>query len=246
MESVGNYLQSLRLARGVSLEDVARTTRVARCYLEALEENRWPELPAPAFTKGFIRAYCQMLGEPPDQAISRYMTALRETEPSPVVARGTPAAKRRARGPVLVSLVLLIALGGGLFLVSLGLRGRLMPELAPPELAPPQPAVADVSSKPVPAEPPAPVVEARTEARLVARTTEPTWIRVQMDNGRVIEELLPAGAMREWSSGGFLLTIGNAGGISLELNGSPLPPLGASGAVIHRLVLPQDAKATGQ
>lgn len=242
MESVGNYLRSLRLARSVSLEEVARTTRVARCYLEAMEGNRWLELPAPAFTKGFIRAYCQMLGEPPDQAISRYMTALRETEPPPVVVRGTPAAKRRARGPVLVSLVLLIALGCGLFLVSLGLRGRLTPELAPP-----QPAVADVASRPIPAEPQAPVVEARTSARLVARTTEPTWIRVQMDNDRVIEELLPAGAMREWSSGQrFVLTIGNAGGISLELNGRSLPPLGAPGAVIHRLVLPQDAKATGQ
>ena len=44
------------------------------------------------------------------------------------------------------------------------------------------------------------------------------------------------------SNGPFVLTIGNAGGISLELNGRPVPRLGASGAVISRLVLPPDIR----
>ena len=75
--------------------------------------------------------------------------------------------------------------------------------------------------------------------RLIVRAVEPTWIRVQIDDARVVEELLAAGAQREWTSDRrFLLTIGNAGGIEIVLNGRPLPPLGASGAVIHRLSLP--------
>jgi hypothetical protein len=44
------------------------------------------------------------------------------------------------------------------------------------------------------------------------------------------------------SNGPFVLTIGNAGGVSLELNGRPVPRLGASGAVISRLVLPPDSQ----
>ena len=45
---------------------------------------------------------------------------------------------------------------------------------------------------------------------------------------------------REWTSDRrFVLTIGNAGGIEVVLNGRPLPPLGARGAVIHRLSLPE-------
>jgi hypothetical protein len=36
----------------------------------------------------------------------------------------------------------------------------------------------------------------------------------------------------------FVMTVGNAGGITLWLNGSPLPPLGKSGEVIRDLVLP--------
>ena len=40
--------------------------------------------------------------------------------------------------------------------------------------------------------------------------------------------------------GDIILTVGNAGGISLELNGRALPPIGAPGAVIRELVLPAD------
>jgi hypothetical protein len=51
----------------------------------------------------------------------------------------------------------------------------------------------------------------------------------------------PANEIREWvSNGPFVITIGNAGGVSLELNGRPVPRLGASGSVITRLVLPSD------
>jgi cytoskeleton protein RodZ len=75
--------------------------------------------------------------------------------------------------------------------------------------------------------------------RLVARASEATWIRVRTEDGRSIEETVPAGQTREWvSNRPFVLTVGNAGGITLELNGRTLPPLGPSGAVISRIVLP--------
>ncbi|OLC33570.1 MAG: hypothetical protein AUH81_13900 [Candidatus Rokubacteria bacterium 13_1_40CM_4_69_5] len=75
--------------------------------------------------------------------------------------------------------------------------------------------------------------------RLVARVSEPTWMRVRMEDGRATEETIPAGEVREWvSNAPFVLTVGNAGGVTLELNGRPLPPLGARGAVIPRLVIP--------
>jgi hypothetical protein len=75
--------------------------------------------------------------------------------------------------------------------------------------------------------------------RLIARVKEPTWIRVRTGDGRSTEETVPAGQVREWvSDRPFVLTVGNAGGVTLELNGRTLPPLGPSGAVIGRLVLP--------
>jgi cytoskeleton protein RodZ len=77
--------------------------------------------------------------------------------------------------------------------------------------------------------------------RLIARTTAPTWLRVRTDDGRQVDETIPAGQVREWiSNRPFTLTIGNAGGLKLELNGRTLPALGAPGAVITRLVVPSE------
>jgi hypothetical protein len=75
--------------------------------------------------------------------------------------------------------------------------------------------------------------------RLVARVSEATWVRVRTEDGWSTEETIPAGEVREWvSTTPFVLTVGNAGGIALELNGRPLPPLGPRGAVVSRLVVP--------
>ena len=78
--------------------------------------------------------------------------------------------------------------------------------------------------------------------RLIARASEATWLRVRTEDGRTIEETIPPGEVREWiSNRPFVLTVGNAGGITLELNGQKLPPLGARGAVVGNLVLPPPA-----
>src|SRR3989454_1123647 len=72
MPSVGSYLRGLRQRRGVSLDEISRSTRIPQRYLEALEGDDFAPLPAPPFTRGFIRAYCQALHEPPDQALPFY------------------------------------------------------------------------------------------------------------------------------------------------------------------------------
>src|SRR2546421_4509449 len=72
MSSAGAYLRQLREARGVSLEEIARITRVNSSYLQALEADDYASLPDRVFTRGFIRAYCQVLGESPDQATALF------------------------------------------------------------------------------------------------------------------------------------------------------------------------------
>jgi cytoskeleton protein RodZ len=82
--------------------------------------------------------------------------------------------------------------------------------------------------------------------RLAIKAVELSWIRVQTDDGRVIEELLPTGASREWTTRRrFVVTIGNAGGVEVTLNGKALPALGAKGAVIQRLELPPPSTTSG-
>lgn len=258
MSSLGTYLRELREARHGTLDDIARSTRVGKSHLEALEADDFAALPDAVFVKGFIRAYCESLGVPPDEALSRYRTILGEpihgTHP---VTAPLPGASW-STGPVFVSLVLLVVLGVGLFAVNLLLRAQPRPPQQP--LAPasrPEPADArpkvQSPTEPQPTEAPAPRAgrtsqgEAKPQAqRLVVKALESTWIQVKMDSGAVVQELLQPGAIREWTSERrFVLTVGNAAGIEVELNGQRMPPLGGRGAVINQLVLPRDAAAPG-
>jgi cytoskeletal protein RodZ len=236
--SLGSYLRKLRLARNGSLEDMARSTRITERHLKALESDDRSELPAPVFVKGFIRAYCDFLGESADEALGLYRELLGTqpiSEARPVSARGSASWMGH---PIVVSGVLLLVFGVGLLALNRGVRGGSERALEP----------AATAQHAEPAAPPSPPAEMASVSepdssaaqRLVVKAVEATWIRVQTDDGRVAEELLLPGTTREWTSDKhFLLTVGNAGGVELELNGRPLPSLGARGAVIHRLSLPE-------
>ena len=275
--SLGGYLRSLREAKGGSLEDMARSTRVGIRHLEALEEERLVDLPSPVFVRGFIRAYCGFLRESPEPALGRY-EELVGTRAAAQAASAPPGPRNTwASSSVVVGLVLLLILGTGLVLVNLTVKksgGTSVatartespapstppapaPVSPPPAAAPAPPAQAPaVATEPVrptppptgnvpappPGAPPTSGAAVTGGQRLVIRAVEPTWVRVQTDEGRIAEELLPAGASREWAAERrFLLTIGNAGGVELSLNGKALPSLGPKGTVIQRLELPPPA-----
>ncbi|PYM51143.1 MAG: hypothetical protein DMD77_17485 [Candidatus Rokuibacteriota bacterium] len=253
MSSLGVYLRGLREAKGVSLDDISRSTRVGRRHLEALESDKLEDLPARVFVKGFIRAYCDTLEAPPDQAFDLFrQTAGEPARAERSTSRPSFGARPRRGGPLLVSAILVLALGGSLFALHLGLKGPARERVQassvtprapePVAVAPSAPATPAASSSPAPS-PATVAAEAKPTGshRLVMRAIEPTWVRVQIDDGAVAEELLPTGAVREWTAArGFVLTVGNAGGLEVDFNGRRLPSLGARGAVIQRLVLPPD------
>jgi cytoskeletal protein RodZ len=270
MSSVGAYLRQLRETRGVSVEEIARVTRVGSSYLHALEADDFSSLPEPVFTRGFVRAYCQAVGETPDEALALYegrteapssatptAPAATTVRPRTVTSHATADMPPRTRGPVLVSFILLVVLGVALFAVTLALQsgretsddrrggGTAVP--APPAASQSRPIDPPASAAPVPAASGGGTATAAVASpsgyRLVARAIQSTWIRVRTEEGRTTEETIPAGQSREWvSARPFTLTVGNAGGIELELNGRALPPLGPSGVVIPRLVVPTEGQ----
>ena len=69
---LGDWLIRAREARGLTLEDAERDTRISRRYLQALEDERFDVIPAPVYARGFLRSYSQYLGLDPQEAMARY------------------------------------------------------------------------------------------------------------------------------------------------------------------------------
>lgn len=60
--SVGEILQRARSDRGGTIDEASRVTKIPRRYLEALEQENYEILPAPVYTRGFLRSYAGYLG----------------------------------------------------------------------------------------------------------------------------------------------------------------------------------------
>jgi cytoskeleton protein RodZ len=59
---LGFFLKSERERKGLSLEHLAKVTRLRVQYIEALETEDWDKLPSQVFIKGFIKTYAKALG----------------------------------------------------------------------------------------------------------------------------------------------------------------------------------------
>jgi cytoskeleton protein RodZ len=95
---VGDSLQAARERKGVDLYRAERDTKIRLRYLAALEDGAYDDLPAPVYTKGFLRNYAIYLGIDPDEIIERWrdeMESMRAVEriavappPQPIAAPG--------------------------------------------------------------------------------------------------------------------------------------------------------------
>ena len=81
--NVGNFGNKFRKAREkkeLSLEDVSNVTKIGSRMLQAIEEERFDQLPGGVFNKGFIRAYAKHLGLNDEEAVTDYLACLRQAQ----------------------------------------------------------------------------------------------------------------------------------------------------------------------
>jgi hypothetical protein len=71
-ETVGDYLRRERESRRVTLEEISKSTRISRPYLEALERNDFRFFSRPEYIQGFLRGYARHIGLNPGEVLKRY------------------------------------------------------------------------------------------------------------------------------------------------------------------------------
>ena len=71
-DGIGADIRAARTRNGQNLVDVANVLRIRIEFLEALEQGRFTELPAPVYAVGFIRTYAVSVGIDGDDAIKQF------------------------------------------------------------------------------------------------------------------------------------------------------------------------------
>ncbi len=74
----GPRLRRARLARGLEIDDVAGVTKVNPTYLRFLEDERFDDLPAVVYVRGFVVAYARLLGLDPARVAPSYVLRCEE------------------------------------------------------------------------------------------------------------------------------------------------------------------------
>ena len=245
----GKQLRMAREARGMSLDEAARVTCIGKSYLEALESDRYEQLPNPAYVKGIIRSYAQAVGIPPDPLIAGYEqgAAPDETADERIGGRALPPGRKQW----LLLLILGLVICAGYMLAQRdGGTGRPLPSggetmsAAVPATGVMPPRTSHTRTVPTPAAPVVPAVVPPSEehravqspvpdprkAVLKVRVLEECLLTITIDDAPPQQYDLKPSDQVEWMGERFfVLEMTNSGAIEAELNGKPLPLLGKSG-----------------
>ena len=73
--TLGETLRAARESKRRKLPEVAQKTRIPLERLEALEKDRYGDLPDDVYLRGAIRNYALFLGLNPDEMVASYRTA---------------------------------------------------------------------------------------------------------------------------------------------------------------------------
>jgi cytoskeletal protein RodZ len=268
LASFGEELRREREIRGISLKEIADATKISKRFLEAIERNDHKTLPAPVFTRGFVREYARYLGLNSEEMVNRYNFAAvgdtrieqsahleRLTTPqappmpnkkAPKVSIPPPYA--RVDRNVYILIIVVIALAAVSYWA---LKHRRESRLANEERLNSE--AKTVVTAPPPKAPVTPTQTATTSTApssaqtaplmLSIEVNEPSIVVLEADGETVINDELRRGYHRtiEAKERFRFRTIGNAAGIALTLNDKPVPPLGREGQVLHDVVFDLDS-----
>jgi cytoskeleton protein RodZ len=245
--SFGEELRRERLIREISLDEISHATKISVRLLRALEDSDLRKLPAPTFTRGFIRAYARHLGIDPEEKVNAYLSDLADGSPdAPAAKKARPRSRfwrgRRATAGTIVGVVTAVLL----FLGLIASPERRMKPVRDREIAPRRAAAVAfknvaVSSEPTPGfSDPSPAASAidGSAISLTLEFQQDSWTKLEADGETVLVGLMRSGQSRRFQArGGFSISLGNAGGVKVTIDGRALDPLGGAGEVVRDVKL---------
>jgi cytoskeletal protein RodZ len=254
MDDFGGKLRQARERRGISLRQIAASTKISAAALEALERNDISKLPGGIFSRAFVRSYASEVGLDPDETVKEFLDRFNQ-EPPPTaeaVAAVVPEAEaefehkqRRAAMAVKIALIGLPVL---LVILYFALRARTaaqgrpdaQPAAAPVNTTPAAPAAAtDPGAPPLP---PPPATAAAAGLTLELRPTAECWVSLTVDGTKLFARVMQAGERQSHPvAREAVVEIGDAGAFAFRVNGREGRILGDKGQVKTLRITPATA-----
>jgi cytoskeleton protein RodZ len=229
LESPGVLLARAREAAGKTRAQIAAQTRISERQIEAIEQDRFADLPSRTYAIGFSRTYAKAvgldgtaitamvreeLGRQQPEYVSRPAQAFEPGDPARLP--GSRVAWFAAGG------LALVLLAGFAFWPNLFAPGGSLPSLLPRETPVP---VVKASPAPAPAAMP-------TDGPVVfTATRDKVWVRFADAQGQqLLQKELALGESWTLPTGlpGVTLTTARPDGLAITVGGRAVPPLSAS------------------
>ncbi len=245
MASLGQDLKRERELRGISLQEIADSTRISLRFLQAVEEDRLDIIPGQFFIRAILRSYARSVGLDEHQVLNKYQEKMmfeEQLEYREARRRTTPPRLQRPKRALVWALgsVVLAGVAGllYLFVFSSPDSGRV-PIKSPVRTEPEAVASAPPAANPQLSQEPA--SKEQRSLDLNFSFLEDTWIQVSADGQMICDGIKKTGeSLQVKAEKEVILSTGNAGGMSLTINGENAKPLGPRGAVRKDIAITLD------
>jgi cytoskeleton protein RodZ len=217
---IGAELAAKRGERGLSIDQVAASTRIRAEHLRALEADDYRAFAAPVYARGYLRTYATFLGLDPEDLVAQAPESL----PAPEL--GVKVMEKDHRRGFVVSTPALVAAGA--VLLASAFAGYTWRQLTVD-----QHAIVDyTSSSPQAAASSTPSGSPAIQARPIVvgvRVTDVVWINVSVDGAPQYGDsgrTLPAGSIVYFTGVDVRITSGKASATYITIDGHNLGAMG--------------------
>lgn len=242
---VGDILRRARIEKKYSIEDVEQAIRVSIQHITAIEEDRLEVLPGRVYALGFIRAYAEHVGLDSDKILEllKQQSGEKISIKEQIISPETQLDNYEL--PSIKVFIFIFVLLAGIILFknfyseSAFLSNGNIPQipkdlksqttlLAKPEIK--QEIIVTDKTEPVPV----------PTNQIVLKAIENVWLEIRDENRVTLFSRVLSTGEEYWipvDSKGLSMTLGNAGGLQISLDGQALPLLGKTGQVIRKVNL---------
>ncbi|MDD5652729.1 MAG: DUF4115 domain-containing protein [Candidatus Omnitrophica bacterium] len=249
MESVGTRLKNKRLEKGLTLEEVAKKTKIHINILRSIEDDSLVGV-SPIYIKGFLKIYCKFLGVDPREYIPDYKEPQARTPFSTPASEQSGSAQKINFSKVfafLPKIRIKVIVRGALIIIGCLLLFSFIKfiskQISIKKARHAQTAVVPVKSEKVTKiqTEKSQKIPVASQIKLGMHAKENCYLTIKADGRLVFQGQFRKGSSETWSAKEKIeFSLNNAAGVDLQVNGKAMPGLGRRGQAVKGIATKEE------